>query len=48
LATHQTLLHPDHARTLRAMRAEQLVAPAFAAVVDERDLGDYDRAFGVA
>jgi hypothetical protein len=48
LAKHQTLLHPDHARTLRTMRAEQFVAAAFEAAVEERDLGDYDRTFGVA
>jgi hypothetical protein len=30
------------------MRAEQQVAAAFADVVEERDLADYDRAFGVA
>jgi transposase len=48
LARHQTLLHPDHARVLRAMRAEQLVAAAFADAVEERDLTDYDRALGVA
>jgi hypothetical protein len=48
LAHHQTLLHPDHARVLRAMRAEQLVAVAFADAVEERDLTDYDRALGVA
>ena len=47
-AKHQTLLHPDHARVLRAMRAEQLVAAAFADAVEERDLTDYDRALGVA
>jgi len=48
LARHQSLLHPDHARVLRAMRAEQLVAAAFADAVEERDLADYDRALGVA
>jgi transposase len=48
LAKHQTLLHPDHARVLRAMRAEQLVAAVFADAVEERDLTDYDRALGVA
>jgi transposase len=48
LAKHQSLLHPDHARALRAMRAEQLVAAAFADAVEERDLTDYDRALGVA
>ena len=48
LAKHQTLLHPDHARVLRVMRAEQIVAAAFADAVEERDLADYDRRFGVA
>ena len=48
LAKHQTLLHADHARVLRAMRAEQQVAAAFADAVEERDLTDYDRALGVA
>lgn len=48
LAKHQTLLHPDHARVLRAMRAEQIVASAFADAVEERDLTVYDRALGVA
>jgi len=48
LAKHQTLLHPDHARVLRVMRAEQQVAAAFADTVEQRDLSDYDRMFGVA
>jgi len=48
LAKHQSILHPDHARALRAMRAEQIVATAFEAAVEERDLTDYDRALGVA
>jgi transposase len=48
LAKHQTILHPDHARVLRAMRAEQHVAAAFADAVEERDLTVYDRALGVA
>jgi transposase len=48
LAKHRTLLHPDHSRVLRAMRAEAQVAAAFADAVEERDLTDYDRAFGVA
>ena len=48
LAKHQTLLAPDHSRVLRAMRAEQQVAAAFADAVEERDLADYDRALGVA
>lgn len=48
LAKHQTLLHPEHARALRAMRAEAQVAAAFPDAVEERDLADYDRALGVA
>lgn len=48
LAKHQSVLHPDHARVLRAMRAERIVATAFEAAVEERDLTDYDRALGVA
>jgi transposase len=48
LAKHQTILHPDHSRALRAMRVEAQVAAAFADAVEERDLGDYDRALGVA
>src|SRR5439155_22403465 len=36
LAKHQTLLHPDHSRVLRAMRAEQQIAAAFVDVVEER------------
>ena len=48
LAQHQCLLAPEHARILQAMRAEQQVVDAFSAVVQERDLGDYDRILGVA
>ena len=48
LAKHQTLLHVEHARALRAMRVEQQVASAFADAVEERDLADYDRKLGVA
>jgi transposase len=48
LAHHQSLLLAEHARTLRAMRAEALVAAAFADAVEERDLTVYDRATGVA
>jgi transposase len=48
LAKHQTLLHPDHSRVLRAIRAEQQIAAGFADTVEERDLTDYDRALGVA
>ena len=48
LAKHQSLLLAEHARTLRAMRAEALVAATFADTVEERDLAVYDRATGVA
>ena len=47
-ARHQSILAPDHARILRAMRAERLVAEAFAGAVEERDLAVYDRIAGVA
>jgi hypothetical protein len=48
LARHQSLLAPEHARVLGAMRAEARVAAAFADAVEERDLTVYDRALGVA
>lgn len=48
LAKHQSLLAPDHARILRAMRAEAELAAAVGDEVEERDLSDYDRALGVA
>ena len=48
LARHQTVLAPDHARILRAMRAERAVASAFSHAVEERDLAVYDRISGVA
>lgn len=48
LAKHQSLLHPDHARALRAMRAEAALAAATADEVEERDLSVYDRITGVA
>ena len=48
LARHQSLLAPDHAGMLRAMRAERLATEAFAAAVEERDLAVYDRIAGVA
>jgi transposase len=48
LATHQSLLAPDHARILRAMRAEQAIASPADTVVEERDLSVYDRIGGVA
>lgn len=50
LARHQVLLHPDHARTLRLMRAESRVERAFADAIEEvevRDLAVYDRAVGM-
>jgi transposase len=50
LAKHQVILHPDHARTLRLMRAEATVTPAVAAAaseVEQRDLAVYDRAVGM-
>jgi transposase len=51
LARHQVLLHPDHGRTLRLMRAENMVSNALGAAVTEveqRDLTVYDRAIGLA
>jgi hypothetical protein len=48
LAAHQSLLAPDHARILRAMRAEQALADAVGDEVEERDLADYDRITEVA
>jgi transposase len=48
LAKHQSLLHPDHARVLRAMRAEARQAAAAATEVEQRDLAVYDRIAGVA
>ena len=39
---------PDHARVLRAMRAEARAAEAFAGEVEVRDLSVYDRIAGVA
>ena len=47
LASHQTLLDPDHGRTLRLMRVEQTVTDIFAAAVEQRDLTVYDRAVGL-
>ncbi|MBV8983833.1 MAG: IS21 family transposase [Acidimicrobiia bacterium] len=50
LARHQVLLAPDHARTLRSMRAEAMVTQAFGSAVSEveqRDLAVYDRAVGM-
>jgi hypothetical protein len=48
LAAHRELLDPAHAITLRRMREEQAEIPVLDTAVDDRDLGDYDRAFGVA
>jgi transposase len=50
LARHQVILHPDHARTLRLMRAEATVTPTVAAAaseVEQRDLTVYDRVVGL-
>lgn len=48
LARHQTVLAAEHARVLRAMRAESAVAAAWSDAVEERDLSVYDRAVGMA
>ncbi|MDQ6773459.1 MAG: IS21 family transposase [Candidatus Dormibacteraeota bacterium] len=48
LAAHQNILAPEHARTMRAMRAEQAIADAGGDGVEERDLADYDRITEVA
>ncbi len=48
LARHQTLLGPEHARILRAMRAERAEAHGLTAAVEERDLAVYDRITEVA
>jgi transposase len=49
LARRQVILHPDHARTLRLMRAETTVTRALPAGsdVELRDLAVYDRAVGL-
>lgn len=47
LASHQSLLDPAHAMTLRAMRAEQETRPVLETEVEERDLSVYD-AIGAA
>jgi transposase len=50
LARHQVILHPDHARTLRLMRAQATVTQTFAAAaneVEQRDLTVYDRVVGL-
>ena len=44
----QSLLVPEHARILRAMRAEQAIAAPIDTVVEERDLTVDDRIGGVA
>jgi len=48
VAKHQSLLAPEHARVLRAIRAEARAAEAFSGEVEVRDLSVYDRATGVA
>jgi transposase len=48
VARHQTLLAPEHARALRMLRAERVVATALAAAVEERDLSVYDRVIEVS
>jgi hypothetical protein len=45
---HQTLTLPEHGQIARSMRIEAAVSDAFAAtVVEQRDLGVYDRAIGL-
>ena len=47
LAKHRTLTHPTHILARQALRAPtEVVAPADVEV-EERDLGDYDRLFGM-
>lgn len=48
LAKHQSILAPEHARILRAMRAEARAAEVSATEVEVRDLSVYDRIAGVA
>ena len=48
LAKHQSLLAPEHARTLRTMRAEQQIAAPVDTIVEARDLAVYDRIGRVA
>jgi hypothetical protein len=48
LAKHQSLLAADHARILRAMRAEAALAAAVDTEVEERDLAVYDEITGAA
>jgi hypothetical protein len=48
LASHQSILAPEHARILRAMRAEEAVAAEPDAEVEERDLAVYDAITEVA
>ena len=47
LARHQSILAAQHARILRAMRAEAMVASAVSGAVEDRDLAVYDRIAGV-
>ena len=48
LASHQSILAPEHARMLRAMRAEETMAAEPDDDVEERDLAVYDAITGVA
>ena len=48
LASHQSLLDPSQAMTLRMMRAEAVAVPTLETEVEERDLSEYDKALGVA
>ena len=49
LASHQSILAPEHARILRAMRADEAVAAeADDDEVEERDLAVYDAITEVA
>jgi transposase len=48
LASHQSILAPEHARILRAMRAEEAVAAEPDDDVEERDLAVYDAITEVA
>ena len=48
LASHQSILAPEHARILRAMRAEEAMAAEPDDDVEERDLAVYDAITEVA
>jgi hypothetical protein len=48
LAAHQSILAPEHARILRAMRAEETMAAEPDDDVEERDLAVYDAITEVA